>query len=103
MLALISSALQALVLYLRLRVVSARYDLERRIEADIEADEKTLTALRDRGDDAAARAADLVRQRIERARGVVGRLPADLPAADPAAPRWAAGADTGGDLPPAGG
>lgn len=83
----------AIAEYFRLRQLTAAYDLSRRIEADIAADEDEIARLRTFGDDVSARRADRVRARILRAQGIASRL--DLSAARPAPGSGAAGADAG--------
>lgn len=76
MLALLTSLARALAAFLEIRAITARYDLQRRIEADIAADESEIALLRARGDDAGQLRADLLRQRILRAAGIAANLPA---------------------------
>lgn len=99
MLALLTALAEALRLWLQLKVVSARYDLQRRIEADIAADEVQISILRRRGDDDNNRAADRLRDRVLRAQGIV----AALPATGAPAVGGETGAQPGGDLHPTGG
>ncbi|MCS6245393.1 MAG: hypothetical protein H2172_16295 [Opitutus sp.] len=99
MLALLTALAEALRLWLQLKGVSASYDLQRRIEADIAADEVQISILRRRGDDDNNRAADRLRERVLRAQGIV----AALPAARAPAQGGATGANPSGDLHPAGG
>ena len=101
MLTLLSALAQALVEFLKLKVVSAKYDLQRRIETDLETDENQITALRARGDDGSMRVADQLYQRILRTQGFAAA--ADLPAPGVAAAGGAAGANGGGNLHPANG
>lgn len=79
--------------YFRLRQLTAAYDLSRRIESDIAADEADIDRLRDLGGDVSARRADRLRARILRALGIASRL--DLPAARPAPGSGAADTDAG--------
>lgn len=99
MLKLLTALALALVEYLRLKNQTARYDLQRRIEDDIRSDEIEIASLRARDDDASHRRADRLRERIVRAVGVAG----DLPAARAGAEGGASGADASGNLPPANG
>ena len=82
--------------YLRLRQLTAAYDLSRRIEADIAADETDIARLRDAVDDLSARRADRLRARILRACGIASRL--NLPTPSPAAGSGAGNTDGGGDV-----
>ncbi|MCS6244660.1 MAG: hypothetical protein H2172_12475 [Opitutus sp.] len=99
MLALLTALAEALRLWLQLKVVSAQYDLQRRIEADIAADEFEINSLRHFGGDDNNRAADRLRDRVLRAQGIV----AALPATSAPAVGGATGAQPGGDLHPTGG
>ena len=83
----------ALAEYLRLKQLTASYDLQCRIESDVESSESEIARLRDRGDDVSARRADRVRARIVRAQGIASRLP--VSAASPPAGSGASGADAG--------
>ena len=83
----------ALAEYLRLKQLTASYDLQCRIESDVESSESEIERLRARGDDYSARRADRVRAHILRAQGIASRLP--VPAANPAAGSGADGADAG--------
>jgi len=65
----------ALRAYLEIRVITARYDLTRRIEADIREDEIRIGILRERGDPADQLVADRLRERIARAQGIAANLP----------------------------
>ena len=80
--AAITAIFTALAEWLRLKQVSAAYDLRRRIEADIAADEDDILRLRARGNPSDHERADRLRERILRAEGV---------AADLSAPRASAG------------
>ena len=74
MLALLTALAEALRLWLQLKVVSARYDLQRRIETDIATDEDEINRLRWPGNDAGNFAADRLRDRVLRAQGVIAAL-----------------------------
>ncbi|HTJ78495.1 MAG TPA: hypothetical protein VL357_05825 [Rariglobus sp.] len=76
MIALLTALFTALTEALRIWAVNARYNLQQRIEADIEADEKTLSTLRASDDPASVLAGDRVRDRILRANGIIAALPA---------------------------
>lgn len=83
----------ALAEYLRLKQLTAAYDLQCRIESDVESSESEIARLRDRGDELSARRADRLRARILRAQGIASRLP--VSAASPAPGSGSAGADAG--------
>jgi hypothetical protein len=83
----------ALAEYLRLKQLTATYDLQCRIESDVESVESEITRLRDRGDDYSARRADRLRARILRAQGVASRLPVSAASAETGS--GADGADAG--------
>lgn len=99
MLALVTALVQAALAWLQIRAVSARYDLTRRIEADIQNDENAIADLRALGDDAAQLAADRLRDRILRAQGIVAALPTPRPEIA----RGPTGTDGSGDVRPANG
>lgn len=83
----------ALAEYLRLKQLTAAYDLQCRIESDVESSETAIAGLRDRSDDYSARRADRLRARIIRSQGIASCLP--VSAASPTAGSGADGADTG--------
>lgn len=56
--------------YFRARAITASYDLQQRIEHDIHEAEQEIEALRQAGDPDSQRAADRVRARLMRARGI---------------------------------
>ena len=86
----------AIAEYLRLRQLTAAYDLSLRIEADIASAEDEIARLRNFGDDVSARRADRVLARLLRAQGIASRI--DLPAAHPAPGSGAGNTDGGGDV-----
>lgn len=57
------------------KAISVQYDLERRIEREMAEDERQLARLRASGDPVDALAADRLRQRILRAKGIAAGLP----------------------------
>ena len=86
----------ALAEYLRLKQLTAAYDLQCRIEADIASAEDEIARLRNFGDDVSARRADRVLARLLRACGIASRL--NLPTPSPAAGSGAGNTDGGGDV-----
>ena len=83
----------ALAEYLRLKQLTAAYDLQCRIESDVESSESEIVRLRNLADDVSTRRADRLLARILRAQGIASRLP--VSAASPTAGSGSAGADAG--------
>jgi len=75
----ITAIFAALAAYLQIKLVTARYDLQRRIEGDVRHAEERIDQLRARGGPADQLAADRLREQIIRANGVVANLPAASP------------------------
>jgi hypothetical protein len=90
----ITAIFTALAAWLEIRRVGAAYELSRKIENDIHEDETEILRLRALPDTGSQLAADRLRDRVARARGIV----ANLPAAGAPAESRPAGDDDAGDL-----
>jgi len=76
----ITAIFAALAAYLQIKLVTARYDLQRRIEGDVRHAEERIDQLRARGGPADHLAADRLREQIIRSNGVVANLSTTSPA-----------------------